>query len=406
MSAPTVAVGASATIHEGDTLTSTGSFSDPGADTWTATVDYGDGSGTQPLALTANHTFGLGHQYIDEGNYTVTVAVKDDDGTTGTASLAVTALNVAPTVNLSGPASGVRGQPLSYSGAFADPGAGTWTATVDYGDGSGKQALPLNVDKSFNFSHVYLNTGAYTVQVFVTDDDNGSGTSSTTTTIKAVDLQADPFTPGGTVLAVGGTTASDTILVSYGATSSQLTVKMNNATLGTYTAPSGQVFSRILVYGNGGDNNISVASNVVIAAWLFGGDGNNTLTGGAGNDVLVGGKGNDILNGGGGRDLLIGGDGADQLHGNGNDILIAGYTSYDANDAALNAIMCEWTSSHSLSVREKNLADGSGSSDRLNGNYFLKLGVTVFNDSSADTLYYINSDWLFYDPTRDRLKKH
>src|SRR5262245_13382996 len=36
---------------EGATLVASGSFSDPGADTWTATVDYGDGQGAVPLAL-------------------------------------------------------------------------------------------------------------------------------------------------------------------------------------------------------------------------------------------------------------------------------------------------------------------------------------------------------------------
>ena len=46
-----LAKGADATIDEGTTFTRTRSFSDPGADTWTATVDYGDGSGVQPLAI-------------------------------------------------------------------------------------------------------------------------------------------------------------------------------------------------------------------------------------------------------------------------------------------------------------------------------------------------------------------
>ena len=48
--------------------------------------------------------------------------------------------HMAPMVSsLSGPASGLRGQTLAFSGSFADPDApdaNTWTATVDYGDGS------------------------------------------------------------------------------------------------------------------------------------------------------------------------------------------------------------------------------------------------------------------------------
>ena len=56
--APTVAAGSDATIDKGGTFTRTGSFTDPGTDSWTATVDYGDGSGEQPLVLNAErHRF-------------------------------------------------------------------------------------------------------------------------------------------------------------------------------------------------------------------------------------------------------------------------------------------------------------------------------------------------------------
>src|SRR5206468_11286199 len=50
--APTVALAGDASGVRGQTLNYSGSFADPGsADTWAATVDYGDGSGPQPLAL-------------------------------------------------------------------------------------------------------------------------------------------------------------------------------------------------------------------------------------------------------------------------------------------------------------------------------------------------------------------
>ena len=55
-------------------------------------------------------------------------------------------------------------RPSSSSGSFTDPGADTWTATVDYGDGSGVQALTLT-DKTFNLSHTYADNGSYTVTV-------------------------------------------------------------------------------------------------------------------------------------------------------------------------------------------------------------------------------------------------
>ena len=46
---PAVTLAPASTIKEGDTYHSSGSFDDPDAgDSWTATVNYGDGSGVQP----------------------------------------------------------------------------------------------------------------------------------------------------------------------------------------------------------------------------------------------------------------------------------------------------------------------------------------------------------------------
>jgi hypothetical protein len=95
---PVVDAGSDATITAGSTFTSAGSFVDPGADTWTATVNYGDGTGVQPLTLNPNKTFALSHSYARAGTYTVTVTVTDDDGGSGfdTAVAIVTGGNSAP----------------------------------------------------------------------------------------------------------------------------------------------------------------------------------------------------------------------------------------------------------------------------------------------------------------------
>ena len=53
---------------------------DPGADTWTATVDYGDGSGPQPLTVQPGNQLVFEHRYAKPGKYRVTVTVFDDDG--------------------------------------------------------------------------------------------------------------------------------------------------------------------------------------------------------------------------------------------------------------------------------------------------------------------------------------
>ena len=70
-----------------------GFFTDPGADSWTATVDYGDGNGAVPLALNPAQRFSLQHRYVTPGIYTVTVSVRDDDGGVGMTSFRVTVLS-------------------------------------------------------------------------------------------------------------------------------------------------------------------------------------------------------------------------------------------------------------------------------------------------------------------------
>jgi Ca2+-binding RTX toxin-like protein len=147
---------------------------------------------------------------------------------------------------------------------------------------------------------------------------------------------------------------------------------------------------RLVAYGMTGNNVIQVDRSITLPAWLFAGSGNDLLQGGGGNDVLVGGAGNDTLIAGQGRDLLIGGSGAAQLVGNsGDDILIAGTTAFDHNQAALAAIMAEWTSARSYADRVANLS-GTGSGPRANGNVFLIASgpaETVFANNAVNVLH-------------------
>jgi len=184
--APSVDAGADRTVNEGDTFTSSGSFTDPGADTWIATADYGDNSDAEPLSLNPDNTFTLSHIYADDGTYTVTVTVHDDEDGVGSDTATVKVNNVAPTVDAGPDATINEGSTFLSSGSFTDPGADTWTATVDYGDGSGVQPLGLNEDKSIALSHIYADNGTYPVTVTVSDDDGGLGSATATVTVNNV----------------------------------------------------------------------------------------------------------------------------------------------------------------------------------------------------------------------------
>jgi hypothetical protein len=164
---------------------------------------------------------------------------------------------------------------------------------------------------------------------------------------------------------------------------------------------------RLVAYGVAGNNVIQVAGSITLPAWLYAGPGNDLLHGGGGNDVLVGGGGNDTLIAGGGRDLLIGGCGAAQLVGNsGDDIMITGTTAFDGNEAALAAIMAEWTSARDYATRIANLS-GTGSGPSSNGNYFLIASgpnATVFDNGVSDVLNGGSGmDWFFANLAQDSI---
>jgi hypothetical protein len=179
---PSVTAGSPATLNEGDTFTGSGSFTDPGDDTWTATVDYGDGTGVQPLTLNPDKTFSLSHLYADDDaddTYTITVTVSDDEGGTGTASFNVTVLNVPPSLTITAPLPGDLfqiGTPVNVTAPFTDPGTDVWSCSIDWDDGTVTNPAPTGM--SCDDSHLFAAAGVYTIQVTVSDDDGGSDTES------------------------------------------------------------------------------------------------------------------------------------------------------------------------------------------------------------------------------------
>lgn len=421
--APPVAdAGPDQVANEGDTVSLSGSFTDPGVlDThtflWHVSADNGqvisDGTGTS-FTFVPN----------DNGTYTITFTVTDKDGGVGTDTVVVTVNNVAPTPTLAGPTSGVRGQTLSYVGGFADPGSAdahtfAWAVTRN------GATVATGTDETFSF--VPTVEGTYQVAFTVTDDDGGTATTTTTVNVGVLAIEDDPLNPGQGLLVVGGTTGNDTITVSPGSSAGSYTVTILTVTpqgvdltVGTFRPVAGgcelnltiggstvTLFSSslslpldgIVVYAQAGDDDVSVSGSIGLTAWLYGDAGNDRLKGGAGNDVLLGGDGDDLLFGGQGRDLLIGGKGADRIVGNSDDdILISGFTAYDNNRAALATLMGVWVDPQlSNQQRVASLQDST-----LRGGVYLG-AATVGDDGSADVLTGNSGlDWFWFDPLHDR----
>ena len=155
--APTIDAGPDQSVDEGDLVDLAVTFNDLGTlDTHTATVEWGDGTGVQSAVVTESpfgppgSTSGLdgtisgSHVYADNGLYDVAVCVTDDDGATTCDDLTVTVANVAPTVAIDmlgdGPAFFLPLVDVPLAGSFNDKGTlDTHTATVDWGDGTGRR---------------------------------------------------------------------------------------------------------------------------------------------------------------------------------------------------------------------------------------------------------------------------
>jgi Ca2+-binding RTX toxin-like protein len=315
----------------------------------------------------------------DNGTYTVRLVALDGEGLFGEAHEGnVVVASVAPTASVSGPADGVRGQLRTFTLTASDPSSADQTAgftfDINWGDGS-----PIETVSGTTAKHAYAASGNYPVTVTATDKDGFAGPSATTAaTIASIQLQ-------GTRLAVGGTTGNDTILIR--SVGGGTVVVMGGVTSSPYAG-----VTSVAVYGQAGDDNLEVKSNV--AAHLDGGDGNDTLTGSGENNVLLGGAGKDRLFGNAGRDLLIGGLGADILHGGkGDDVLIGGTTDFDDNQSVLDAIIAEWARTDaSYSLRINHLRDGTAGG--LNGSYLLN-AMTVHDDGAIDEVWGEDgTDWF------------
>jgi DNA/RNA endonuclease G (NUC1) len=175
---PTASFSLIGTRIEGSALTFTGLGGDPDVGrtdmsrTESLSYSWSFGDGTTATGAAPTKTF------ADNGNYTVSLTVTDIYGWETVSTQQVVIDNVAPAIGTLSDATILPGETYSVSGTFTDPGADSWSATVNYGEGAA-QALALS-GQSFSLSHTYTEVGTFTVTVGIND---GTTTSTRTTTV-------------------------------------------------------------------------------------------------------------------------------------------------------------------------------------------------------------------------------
>lgn len=208
---PILNVAADQEVDEGALLDLTGgrlgAFIDLGTrDTHTATVDWGDGSPVEAVVVNQGNGSGTldgSHVYADNGEYTVTVTLRDDDLGETFKRFRVRVNNVDPMLAGTDPIPVVNeGQAFTLADlgiTLKDPGfdnpdnldadgkgsVETFTAaTINWGDGTAVESLGVinrvsgapGVDTTAEFEnlpHTYADNGLYTVTITVGDDDGG-----------------------------------------------------------------------------------------------------------------------------------------------------------------------------------------------------------------------------------------
>ncbi len=200
-------------------------ITDPLHESFTYDVNWGDGTGAVTGASVADinggpgtpssGTIGGSHTYADDGTYTVTVTVHDDNGGVGSASFNVTVANKNPVVATpNGNQSILEGNSVSFAdlATFTDAGFDnpanpnpavppnitdplheSFTYDINWGDGrdavTGASVADINggpgtpSSGTIAGSHTYADDGTYTVTVTVHDDNGGVGTASFTVTV-------------------------------------------------------------------------------------------------------------------------------------------------------------------------------------------------------------------------------
>lgn len=333
-------------------------------------------SATGPTTINSNGTITYTPPANFFGTATFTYTVSDSQGGTDTAvvTVAIAPVNDAPTA-VNDSTTTRAGVPATISVLANDLDVDGDTLTVMSATGPTR----INSNGSITYTPAPFFAGQDSFTYVVSDGRGRTATGTVAVTVTQVTTTGVTLTSG--VLRILGTNSNDQVFIRQVGSS---TLRIEASFLASRIDYPLSSVSFIVAHLFGGNDRLEFVGYVAVPA------------------ILDGGAGDDTIRGGDGRDIIIGGLGADKLYGlQSEDIIIAGTTSYDSNDAALLALSREWTSTRSLTVRVSSIRNGAGTNLAPGGIRLRKLN-TVFDDTSVDQVFGGNgSDWLFYSPSRD-----
>ena len=261
---------ANATITAGQSVSFTGTASDPNGDAVTVRWTFGDCATSTALSPGA-------HVYAAAGTYTAKLVATDVHGLadpappTRTITVQAVAANLPPTGVITAPASNVTitaGQSVSFSGTASDPNGDPVTVSWNFGDGATSTALAPG-------AHTYAAAGTYTVSMTATDSHALTDPAPPTRTI-TVNAAASAPTLTQVQTAVfnscsgchSGSGAPAGMDLSLGHAYSN-TVNVNATTLsGVRIVPGSSATSALVIHVTGGHHTPSAANLTLLKGWI------------------------------------------------------------------------------------------------------------------------------------------
>ena len=146
------------------------------------------------------------YTFADDGEFLVSVEVKDKDGGSTTEQRMVTVQNVAPVfTEFVLPSQGEQGVSMVFSVAATDPGDDTITYTFDFGDGTAQL-----ITQTGNATHKFASGDTFEVIICAIDEDGGETCRTEVIPVDVLEQLEDSGLPGfgflGVISALGAIT--------------------------------------------------------------------------------------------------------------------------------------------------------------------------------------------------------